>query len=56
MSELARIAGTVGCLGLALLLLAPRRELRLAGLGGVGVRDRRTGALSRAGGQNRIAA
>ena len=33
MSELARIAGTVGCLGLALLVLAPRRELRLAGLG-----------------------
>ena len=33
MSELARLAGPVGCLGLVLLLLAPRRELRLAGLG-----------------------
>ena len=32
MSELARLAGTVGCLGLALLLVATRRELRLAGL------------------------
>jgi O-antigen ligase len=32
-SELARLAGPVGCLGLALLLVAPRRELRLAGLG-----------------------
>jgi putative inorganic carbon (HCO3(-)) transporter len=33
MSELARIAGPVGCAGLALLLVASRRELRLAGLG-----------------------
>ena len=32
MSELARLAGPLGCFGLALLLLAPRRELRLAGL------------------------
>ena len=32
MSELARFAGPLACLGLALLLLAPRRELRLAGL------------------------
>ena len=32
MSELARLAGPVACLGLALLLVAPRRELRLAGL------------------------
>ncbi|HVM69834.1 MAG TPA: O-antigen ligase family protein [Gaiellaceae bacterium] len=31
MSELARVAGPVACLGLALLLVAPRRELRLAG-------------------------
>jgi O-antigen ligase len=31
-SELARLAGPIGCLGLALLLVAPRRELRLAGL------------------------
>jgi putative inorganic carbon (HCO3(-)) transporter len=33
MSELARIAGPVGCAGLALLLVATRRDLRLAGLG-----------------------
>ncbi len=33
MSELARAAGPLACAGLALLLLAPRRELRLAGLG-----------------------
>ncbi|MBA3244192.1 MAG: O-antigen ligase family protein [Actinobacteria bacterium] len=32
MSELARLAGPLACLGLALLLVAPRRELRLAGL------------------------
>ncbi|MEJ7566912.1 MAG: O-antigen ligase family protein [Gaiellaceae bacterium] len=32
MSELARLAGPVGCLGLALLLVAPRRDLRLVGL------------------------
>nr|MBA2331545.1 hypothetical protein [Actinomycetota bacterium] len=32
MSELARLAGPLGCFGLALLLVAPRRELRLAGL------------------------
>ena len=32
MSELARIAGPVGCAGLVLLLLATRRDLRLAGL------------------------
>ena len=32
MSELARLAGPLGCAGLALLLLAPRRDLRLAGL------------------------
>jgi len=31
-SELARLAGPIGCAGLALLLLATRRELRLAGL------------------------
>ena len=33
-SELARAAGVVGGLGLALLFVAPRRDLRLAGLGG----------------------
>ncbi len=33
MSELARIAGPVGCAGLALLLVGTRRELRLVGLG-----------------------
>ena len=32
MSELARVAGPLGCAGLALLLLATRRDLRLAGL------------------------
>ena len=32
MSELARLAGPLGCLGLALLLVASRRDLRLAGL------------------------
>ena len=32
MSELARIAGPVGCAGLVLLLLATRRDLRLVGL------------------------
>ncbi|HET9509078.1 MAG TPA: hypothetical protein VFO81_14110, partial [Gaiellaceae bacterium] len=32
MSELARLAGPVGCAGLVLLLLATRRDLRLAGL------------------------
>ena len=32
MSELARIAGPVACAGLALLLVAPRREVRLGGL------------------------
>ncbi len=32
LSELARIAGPVGCAGLALLLVATRRDLRLAGL------------------------
>ena len=32
MSELARIAGPVGCAGLVLLLLATRRDLRLLGL------------------------
>ena len=32
MTEVARIAGVVGCGGLALLLVAPRRDLRLAGL------------------------
>jgi O-antigen ligase len=31
-SEIARLAGPLGCAGLALLLLAPRRDLRLAGL------------------------
>jgi O-antigen ligase len=31
-SELARIAGSVGCAGLVLLLLATRRDLRLVGL------------------------
>ena len=31
MTELARVSGAVACLGLALLLVAPRRELRLAG-------------------------
>ncbi|MCP9486993.1 MAG: O-antigen ligase family protein [Gaiellaceae bacterium MAG52_C11] len=33
MSELARLAGPLACLGLAVLLVASRRELRLAGLG-----------------------
>ena len=33
MSELARAAGPLGCLGLAVLLLAPQRLLRLAGFG-----------------------
>ena len=33
MSELARVAGLVGCIGLALLLTARPRELRLLGLG-----------------------
>jgi O-antigen ligase len=37
MSVVGQIGGLVGCLGLALLLLAPDRRLRLAGLGGVGV-------------------
>ena len=32
MSELARLAAPLGCAGLALLLLATRRELRIAGL------------------------
>ena len=32
LTELARLAGPLGCLGLALLLVATRRELRLAGL------------------------
>jgi outer membrane protein assembly factor BamB len=32
MSEVARIGGPVGCLGLALLLVAHRRDLRIAGL------------------------
>ena len=32
MTELARLAGAVACLGLALLLVAPRRDLRLGGL------------------------
>jgi O-Antigen ligase len=32
MSELARIAGPLGCLGLAALLVAPRQQLRLGGL------------------------
>ena len=31
-SEPARLAGPLGCLGLALLLVATRRELRIAGL------------------------
>jgi putative inorganic carbon (HCO3(-)) transporter len=31
-SELARVAGPAGCAGLALLIAAPRRDLRLAGL------------------------
>jgi len=31
-TELVRVAGAAGCLGLALLLLATRRDLRLAGL------------------------
>jgi O-antigen ligase len=32
-SEIARLAGATGCTGLALLLVATRRELRIAGLG-----------------------
>jgi putative inorganic carbon (hco3(-)) transporter len=32
-SELARAAGPLACVGLALLVLAPRRDLRLAGVG-----------------------
>ncbi|HXH87212.1 MAG TPA: O-antigen ligase family protein [Gaiellaceae bacterium] len=32
MSEFARLAGPLACLGLALLLVAPRRDLRLGGL------------------------
>ena len=32
MSEVARVAGPIGCAGLVLLLLAARRDLRLAGL------------------------
>jgi O-antigen ligase len=32
-AELARAGGVLGCAGLGLLLVAPRRELRLAGLG-----------------------
>ena len=32
-AELARAGGPIGCAGLALLLLATRRDLRLAGLG-----------------------
>jgi O-antigen ligase len=32
-AELARAGGVIGCAGLALLLVAPRRDLRLAGLG-----------------------
>ena len=31
-AELARVGGVLGCAGLALLLVAPRRELRIAGL------------------------
>ena len=33
MVELARFGGALGCVGLALLLTASRRDLRLAGLG-----------------------
>lgn len=33
MTELARAAGPIGCLGLALLLVATRRDFRMAGLG-----------------------
>jgi hypothetical protein len=33
-AEVARVAGVVGGLGLALLIVAPRRDLRLIGLGG----------------------
>ena len=33
MSELARVAGPLGCAGLVVLLLATRRDLRLVGLG-----------------------
>jgi O-antigen ligase len=36
-SELARAGGAIGCVGLALLLLATRRDLRLAGLGAWGL-------------------
>ena len=32
-ADLARAGGPIGCLGLALLLIAPRRDLRIAGLG-----------------------
>ena len=32
MSEVARVAGPIACVGLALVLAAPRRELRIAGL------------------------
>ena len=37
MSELARLAGPLACIGLALLVLATRRELRLAGLAAWGL-------------------
>jgi len=32
-AELARAGGPIGCAGLALLLLATRRDLRMVGLG-----------------------
>ncbi len=54
LTELARLAGPLGCLGLALLFVATRRELRLAGLvawavglAGSASTSRRTGAPGR---------
>ena len=48
MTTLAQIAGPVGCAGLALLLVATRRDLRIAGPRGLGARPRRPRALPRA--------
>ena len=66
MSELARAAGPLGCAGLAVLLLATRRELRLAGLaawglGAIGLAaylapDGRVGLLAAAAGAGALLA